>query len=231
MSALYNFNSAYSLVQTLYGIDPDPEEFEDIGMTAWELIGNKHTVLYRFVGNTDHRELLLPCNVVDIESVHIPIADAQVTSNQAVFADLDNILTEHYIDAWRFLDDPFNQRGKLVKYKEGGDKLYFNRDYPNVMVVYHGILVDDEDGLPLINVREQKAIAAFVAYTETYKDAIRRKDKNFMAIAQDLKVEWLRRCNAARSVDHLSQNDMNMILDVKTRWDHKHFGKSHLPII
>ena len=99
MSALYNFNSAYSLVQTLYGIDPDPEEFEDIGMTAWELIGNKHTVLYRFVGNTDHRELLLPCNVVDIESVHIPIADAQVTSNQAVFADLDNILTEHYIDA------------------------------------------------------------------------------------------------------------------------------------
>lgn len=34
MSALYNINSAYPLVQTLYGIDPDPEDFEDIAMRA-----------------------------------------------------------------------------------------------------------------------------------------------------------------------------------------------------
>ena len=228
---LYNLNSAYSLVQTLYGSDPNPEEFEDIAMTAWELIGNKHTRLYRYVADTENQELVLPCNLVEIESVHIPIVDAQVSSNKTVFGDIDAIFTEHYIDAWRFFDDPFNQRGKLVKYKEGGDRLYFNRDYKHVMVVYHGILADEEDGLPLINHREMKAIAAFVAYTETYKDGIKRRDKASLEISQDLKAEWLRRCNAARVPDHLSQNDMNMILDVKTRWDRKQYGKSYLPIL
>ena len=32
-------------------------------------------------------------------------------------------------------------------------------------------------------------------------------------------------------VDHLSQNDMNAILDVKSRWDRKQYGKSHKPIL
>ena len=51
--------------------------------------------------------------------------------------------------------------------------MYFNRDYPRVMVVYHGYLVDDE-GLPLINEKEQRAIAAFLAYTTIYKENLKR---------------------------------------------------------
>ena len=34
MSKLYNIKSAYSLVQTLYDIEPDPEEFEDLALAA-----------------------------------------------------------------------------------------------------------------------------------------------------------------------------------------------------
>lgn len=132
------------------------------------------------------------------------------------------------------MEDPFNQRGKLVKYKEGGDRLYFNRDYKNVMVVYHGIIADEEDGLPMINDKEMKAIAAFIAYTETYKDALKKRDnigKIGFALVQSLKDEWLRKCSAARVPDHVSQNDMNMILDVKSRWDRKMYGKSFKPIL
>lgn len=231
MSKLYHFNSAFSLVKTLYDLEPDVEDFEDLALTAYDLIGNKHTRLYRYVADTQHRELELPCNAYDIESVHIPIVDAQVTSNKDIYHNFDSIAIERYIDAWKMLEDPFNQRGKLVKYTEGGDKLYFNRDYHRVMVVYHGILVDEEDGLPMINDREMRAIAAYIAYALYFKEALRTKNKDTMAFVQMLKEDWLRKCNAARMVDHLSQNDMNKILDVKSRWDRKHFGFSYKPIL
>lgn len=231
MSTLYNINSAYPLVQSLYGIDANPNDYEDLAMTAWNLIGNKHTRLYRFVSDTKNSELELPCNVTHIESVHIPINDAQVTSNKTVFSAIDSIIVEGYIDAWKFMEDPFNQRGKLLKYKEGNNTLYFSRDYNNVMVVYHGVIADMEDGTPLVNEKELQAIAAYVAYAEMFKDALRKRDRNGLVLAQTLKEEWLRKCNSARIPEHLSQNDMNSILDVKYRWDRKKYGNSMKPIL
>jgi hypothetical protein len=59
------------------------------------------------------------------------------------------------------------------------------------MVVYHGVLADEENGLPLINEKEMNAIAAFIAYRETYKDILRRRDINkaTLALIQDLKED------------------------------------------
>ena len=99
MSKLYHFNSAFSLVKTLYDLEPDVEDFEDLALTAYDLIGNKHTRLYRYVADTQHGELELPCNAYDIESVHIPIVDAQVTSNKDIYHNFDSIVIERYIDA------------------------------------------------------------------------------------------------------------------------------------
>lgn len=231
MSNLYSLNAVYPRVQSLYGIDPSPEDFEDIALSGWRMIGNKHTKLYRYVSDTKNAELKLPCNVVDIESVHIPFNDAQMTSNKNVFDQIDSMLIENYIDAWKCMQDPFDSWGKLVKYKEGGDTLYFSRDYPSVKVIYHGIFMDDEDQLPLVNEKEIDAIAAFVAYTELFKDSIRKRDKNSFELVQALKAEWLRKCNSARCPEHLSQNDMNAILDVKHRFDRKMYGKSLKPIL
>jgi hypothetical protein len=36
-------------------------------------------------------------------------------------------------------------------------------------------------------------------------------------------------CSAARVPEKLSQNDMNDILDIKTKWDRKRYGKSFVP--
>jgi len=96
------------------------------------------------------------------------------------------------------------------------------------MVVYHGILADDE-GLPLINEKEQRAIAAFIAYHYLYKDGIKKRDANSIKLAQIVKEDWLRGCNAARVPEHMSQNDMNAILDAKTSWNRKSYGKSFKP--
>jgi hypothetical protein len=53
-----------------------------------------------------------------------------------------------------------------------------------------------------------------------------KKDSNLIQLANTIKSDWLQMCNAARIPDHLSQNDMDAILDVRVRWDRKMYGKS-----
>ena len=184
MSQLVNIRASYPLVKSLYGIEANTDDFEEVALAGWELIGNKHTRLYRYTGSTINGELELPCNVDVIESVHIPVVDAQLTSNKINYIDTDSVLVESYIDAWNSGTDPFNQKGKYVKYKEGDNVLYFNRDYDKVIVIYHGIIVDDESGLPLINEKEMKAIAAFVAWRELLKEGIRKRSGDLIKLAQ-----------------------------------------------
>lgn len=228
---LHNMNSAYVLAQTLYGVSPSNYDFEDMAIHAWELIGNKHTRLFKYQAPTVNKKLKLPCNVDIIESVHIPLESSQKTSNQTSFNVVGNLFIENYIEAWKQSNNPMYSKGQLVKYKEGDNELFFSRDYDNVMVVYHGIQVDEEDGLPLVSDKEIAAIANFVAYSSTYKDGIKKRDSFGIQLAQQMKVDWLRSCNAARVSSYMSLNDMDQILDVVTRWDRKQYGKSYKPIL
>ena len=227
---LLNIKSAFSYANDLYGVTLSETDFENIALNAWELIGTKHTRLYRYKGDTEDKFLELPCNVDVIESVHLPINDAQVTTGISDGIEFSNIMTERYIDAYRKFDDPYYQKGKFVKYKEVNGGLAFSKDYKNVTVVYHGIEVDDE-GLPLINDKEMRAIAAYVAYATLYKEGLKKKDGGIIQLAQTIKAEWLQLCNSARIPTHLSQNDMDSILDVKTRWDRKIYSKSYRSIL
>lgn len=227
---LKNIKAAYGLCESLYGITPDENSFEDLALEAWGRIGTKHTRLYRYLGKCEDNILELPCNVDVIESVHIPIPDAKITSNSSEFT-WENLWIEKYIDFRPTDRSPFFTHGKLVRYDEGDNELYFSRNYPKVMVVYHGILADDSDGMPLVNDKELSAIAAFVAYYSYYKDGLKHKDATTIKIAQTIKEDWLRLCNSARIPDHLSQNDMDAILDVKTRWDRKSYGLSLKPML
>ena len=229
---LFNINTVYGLVETLYGITPNESNFEDIVMNGWSYINNKHTRLYRYVADADENGVLdLPCNVDVIESVHIPMPDAKMTSNKTVFNEINTLFTEGYIDAWKRLEDPYWTRGKLVKYDEGNNQLFFARPYKNIMVVYHGIIADEETGLPLVTDKEIKALAAYVAYASLYREGIQKRNPDIMQFAQTVYADWLKLCNAARIPEHLSQNEMNSILDVKTRWDRKQYGRSYKPTL
>lgn len=230
MAELLNINGAYGLCESLYGIVPDEDSFEDLALDAWGRIGTKHTRLYRFIGDAKDNSLKLPCNVDVIESVHIPVPDAQITTNVSDNYWSDSIWIEGYIDHRKRLEDPYWTRGKLVKYDEGNNELFFSRNYPRIMVVYHGVIADD-DGLPLVNEKELRAIAAFIAYTSMYKEAIKKRDGNLIKLSQVIKEDWLRLCNAARVKEYLNQNDMDRILDAKTSWNRKSYGHSLKPIV
>lgn len=107
MAELLNINSAYGLCESLYGVVPDEESFEDLAMDAWGRIGSKHTRLYRFVGTVENGKLKLPCNADEIESVHIPVPDAQMTNSLSDNYWTDNVWIESYIDHRKKLEDPY----------------------------------------------------------------------------------------------------------------------------
>lgn len=66
-----NFQSAYAQANLLYGIELAPEEFEEIGLIAWNKIGNRQTKLYRYRCKIDCETLTvtLPCNCDFVEAV------------------------------------------------------------------------------------------------------------------------------------------------------------------
>jgi hypothetical protein len=75
-----------------------------------------------------------------------------------------------------------------VKYREEDGALVFSRDYDNIKVIYHGIIVDDE-GMPMVTSKEARAIAAYVAYITMYKNALVKRDPTSFQFAQTLKED------------------------------------------
>ena len=57
------------------------------------------------------------------------------------------------------------------------------------MVVYHGFIVDENTGLPLLNDKELRAVATYVAYIALYKESIRKRDGNLLKLAQVVKED------------------------------------------
>lgn len=228
-----NFHYAISLAQTLYDVEGDTDNLEEIGLVAHNFIGNKHTQLHKVLldVNCEDGSVQLPCDVDIIEAVtYCGPEDWNYVSNIKEHGDLSSLYTENYIEAQKAFLDPHYISGKFVKYRKVGDKLYVNKGLGKVILLYHRIILD-EDGLPEINDKEAIAIAEYIAYVSKYKEAIRTNNKNVLNMAQELKQQWLFHCDAARVPEHVSQNEMDQILNANTGWGRKTYGDSYKPII
>ena len=53
----YSFNTAYTQARELYGLELNPDEFETLGLIAWDRIGNKDYKLYKYMVTPDQNEL------------------------------------------------------------------------------------------------------------------------------------------------------------------------------
>lgn len=223
-----NFHTAYTYIQTNYGLNIDQLEFESSGMIAYDKIGNKQTEIKEFVGDVVNGELELPCDVTSIEAVFGNFIDSQKTSNKQRWPQVITNYIERYIEYWKYNKSLLYDYGVLLNYQMRENTLLFDKDYKNVLVLYRKQILDEE-GFPYINSKEAEAIAAYCAYTDLYKQAIRTRDPNTYQMAQNIKLEWTRLCERARVPEKISQNDMNRILDVMTSFDRKSYGKSFKP--
>lgn len=226
-----DFNYIYILANQLYGLELEPINFEEIALIGWNLIGNKTVRLYRYYDKVDCIDfsIKLPCNCDIIEAVTYNHEDWNYSTNKTVNGDYNSQFTEQYIESRKLYSDPLYISGKYAKYERVGDRLYFDKDYGQVAILYKGVILDD-DGLPQVNDKEALAIATYLAYVTKQKQGWITNNQNLLQEAQYMQQQWLKYCDSARVPSHLSQNDMDEILQAKSSWARKSFNKSYKPI-
>ena len=219
-----DFHVAISQAQTLYDVEGDQEDLEEIGLIAYKKIGNKNTILKRVTLPIVNGVVTLPCDINIIEAVTYCHEDFNYTNNLTYDGSAE---TEEYIESQKAFTDSFYMSGKFVKYRKVKNKLYINQPCGHVSILYHTELDDD---LPDITESEADAIALYIAYTLKYKEALKTHNQIILAESKDLGNQWKVACDQARVPEYMSQNDMDQALNAKTSWDRKQYNKSFKPI-
>ena len=226
-----DFNYIYTVANSLYGLELEPEQFEELGLTAWNLIGNKTVRLYNYSADIscDDLSVQLPCNCDIIEAVTYNHEDWNYSTNKTVNGDYNSQFTEQYIEARKLYQSPLYISGKYAKYERVGDTLYFDKDYGKVNILYKGVILD-EDGLPKVNEKEALAIATYIAFATKQKQGWITNNQNIIQLAQYLYQQWLKYCDSARVPLSIDQNTMNQVLNAKSSWNRKVYNKAYKPI-
>ena len=226
-----DFNYIYTVANSLYGLELEPEQFEELGLTAWNLIGNKTVRLYNYSADisNDDFSVQLPCNCDIIEAVTYNHEDWNYSTNKTVNGDYNSQFTEQYIEARKLYQSPFYITGKYAKYERVGDTLYFDKDYGKVNILYKGVILD-EDGLPQVNEKEALAIATYIAFATKQKQGWITNNQNIIQLAQYLYQQWLKYCDSARVPLSIYQDSMNQVLDAKSSLNRKIYNKTYKPI-
>lgn len=227
----YNdFHYSLSLLSTLYGITLPEEEFEEIALVGWTLIGNKRAKLYNYSVclNPCDSEIQLPCNCDLIESVTTDFEDFQHVDNDSPDERYGSFDTEQYIERYKHFQEPLYAKGKFVNYERVGNTLYIGKSHNRgrIHILYRGLVLDD-DGLPEITDKEAMALATYCAWITKFKDGLATNNTVAINLANNLKAQWQVQCDQARTDFEWTQNDYDEILDVKTCWDRKLHGKSY----
>lgn len=222
-----NFYYAMSLLDILYGMSMSEDEFEEIALIGWNLIGNKRVRLYRYSTCVDScdKGIQLPCNVDQLEAVTTNMEEWAYSTNDTPNGNINSAFVESYIENRKAFRNPLYAPGKFIRYERVGNMLYFDRPYGKINILYKGIISDD-NGLPQITDKEATALATYCAYISKYKEGIRTNNANLIALAEELRKKWNTQCDQARVGYYISQNEWDEVLDAKTNWARKQFNKS-----
>lgn len=229
-----NFKYSISLAQMLYDVDVnDMDTLIEIGLIAYNFIGNKNTQLNAEIVSVDQKtgKVDIPCKADLIEAITYPnLEDWNYTSNIKNNGDVNSLNIEQYIERSKPVTDPLYISGRFVKYRREGNYIYVNENIPQVCVLYHFELLDEDD-LPQINDKEAIAIADYIAYTLKYKEALRSNNPAIFQMAQVIKQQWQAHCDAARVPEYVSQNDANELLEVMSSYNTKIHKRSYKPTV
>ncbi len=222
-----NFYYGLSLLNTLYGLTMSEEDYEETALVGWDLIGNKRTRLYRYSVCIDDcsEGVELPCNVNELEAVTTDFEEWDYSTHDTPNGNINSAFVESYIEHRKAFRDPLYLSGKLIHYERVGNTLYFDRPHGKINILYKGLILDD-NGLPEITDKEASALATYCAYIIKFKEGIMTNNTNIIQMANMLKQQWNIQCDQARVDHYMSQNEWDQVLDAKTSWNRKSFGKS-----
>lgn len=229
MAQFNDFHYGLSLLDTLYGINLPEEQYEEIALVGWNLIGNKRAKLYHYSVCLDpcQESIELPCNCDILEAVTANWEDFQHVDNDSPDQRYSSFETEQYIEHYKHFKEPLYARGKFINYERVGNILYIGKNHRGgyIHILYRGLVLDD-NGLPEISDKEALALATYCAWITKYKDGISTNNAQIINLANTLKSQWNVQCDQARCDYEWTQNNYDEILDAKTCWDRKIYNKS-----
>ena len=227
---LNDFHYGLSLLETMYGISLQEEDYEEIALVAWGLIGNKRSKLHRYTVCVEpcQESLELPCNCDILEAVTTEWEDFQHVDNTSPVERYGSFETEQYIEGRKHFQEPQYARGKFVSYERVGNTLYFTKNHVGgkITILYRGLVLDD-NGLPEVTDKEALALATYCAWVTKFKEGLLTNNGQIVQMASMLKQQWNVQCDQARTDHEWTQNDYDEVLDVKTCWDRKLHDKSY----
>lgn len=214
-------------MEMLYGITVPEDEWEEIALIGWNLIGNKRVRLYKYTVDVcdNKKDIQLPCNADIIEAVTSDFEEWADVTNDTPNGNITSAYIEDYIERRKTNMSPLYASGKFIRYERVGDKLYFDKPYSRINILYKGIILDD-NGLPELTDKEATALATYVAYIQKFKEGIQANNATLLSVAQTLKAKWDLQCDQARVGYTMSQNEYDQILDAKTMWCRKQHNRS-----
>ena len=134
------FYTAYTYLLDMFGVEISEDLFETMGYVAWTKIGNKQTRMYKtqLVPEKDLNYgwyVDIPCNADIIESVTTNYEDYQKTSSKSDYPGINSLPTENFVEYMKFGTNDQYISGKLVKYRQLGDKLYLTEPYTLINIL------------------------------------------------------------------------------------------------
>lgn len=201
-------------LKDLYGISMNEEDFIEKAMIVLREISTYNIDVFTYdVTLEDDFIIDIPHgNIHNIESVsYIPASDA--------------------LKEVSFLDDNLSKRqttGDYVTYQLLDDNTIKVTNESvigkTVRVIFTG-LIEDTDNLPMLNMKQAKAIASKVAYMDLRKRAYMGDPTVDGRLMQQAQVESSRYIAAAKVPERLTDNDLDKICNTQTSHNRKVYGQ------
>tara|TARA_R110002012_G_scaffold290252_2_gene483816 strand:+ start:86 stop:859 length:774 start_codon:yes stop_codon:yes gene_type:complete len=243
---MYDYLYSKYLMKSKFDISMGDEDFVENSYPIYRDLGNVATATHSFSQVLlNSSGIKLPCNCEYVEAVSlgavntgsyddIVITDADtnsitVSSSSSIMSD---VLNDPRITKNDITKSQLHPKGTLVPYEidsSGCDKvLLFDNSLigESINVIYKAILMD-EDGNPLISMKEADAIAHKMAFMVTQKKYFMDPNNNGISrLLAYIKPESERKAAAAKIPEYLSQNFWDRLLKAKVSMDRKVFYSS-----
>lgn len=208
------FMTSKFYLKDLYGISMNDEDFIEKAMLVMKEINTYNRILYTYdVTMEDDFMIYIPH-----DNIHYIQSVSCITGTDS---DVENTL--------RFIPENLSERaqtGEFVEYQLLDDNTIKVTNQltlgKRVRVIFSGIL-EDNDHLPMLNIKQAKAIGARVAYMDTMKRAF-MGDPNASNLLQFIQQESIRLVSAAKIPEVLTDNELNKICDTKVSHNRKVYG-------
>lgn len=234
-----NFMAGKFLLKSLFDIIMQEEEYIEHAYRTFRKMGNIAVATHCIKEEVpDSLTIELPCNLEFIESVTTGDTYLNNTADVVYYFDgtqnirpvvnqyyYPDILNDTYLNKISLSRTDLHPVGQFVPYEliDCGRKLLLKDPMKgqNVNIIYRGQILDDE-GLPCLSPKEVEAIAYYLAYITTQKNAF-RKDPGALQMLPMIKQEAELKLAAAKIPEYVNQNFWEQVLAAKTRFDRKVF--------